>query len=144
MFTFAYEFMKKSLYIFHLWVATFAMLLSTVVMHHHHYERICMVLEQCAEDGNLNDEHTQHHENEQEGCRVHQMHHFVINAKVVKDIQKHISDAEGMFVAVLPGKVSLLSDCRLLAVEWQETVSSLSRGFYTVHPLRGPPVISLL
>ncbi len=136
--------MKKNLYIFHLWLATFAMLLSTVVMHHHHYERICMVLEQCAEDGNLNDEHTQHQENEQEGCRVHQMHHFVINAKVVKDIQKHISDTGCAFMAGLSDWETLVPDCRLVTVKWQETVSTLPRGFSTDHLLRGPPAISLL
>lgn len=136
--------MKKRLYILHLWLATLAMLLSTVVMHHHHYERICMVVEQCAEDGNLNDEHTQHHENEQEGCRVHQMHHFVINAKVVKDIQKHLSDAAGTLAAVLPDRASFVPCCSLVAVRWQEKAAALSRGFSTAHPLRGPPAISLL
>lgn len=136
--------MRKRLYILHLWAATLAMLLSTVMMHHHHYERVCMIIEQCAEDGNLNDEHTQHHENEQEGCRVHQMHHFVINAKVVKDIQKHILDAASAFVAVLPSRVALPPVSGLVAVRWQETASLLSRGFSTEPPLRGPPTISLL
>lgn len=136
--------MKKRLYIFHLWAATLAMLLSTVMLHHHHYERICMVLEQCAEDGNLNDEHTQHQENEQEGCRVHQMHHFVINAKVVKDIRKHISDAASDFVAVLPCRATIVPYSGLVAVRWQEKATPLSCGFFTAPPLRGPPVISLL
>lgn len=136
--------MKKGLYIFHLWVATFAMLLSTVVMHHHHYRQICTVIEKCAEDNNLNDEHTQHRENEQEGCRIHQMHHFVINAKVVKDIQKHISDAGNMLLAVLPDSMRLPADCGLVSVEWQETTESLPLGFSSNPPLRGPPQLSLL
>ena len=143
MFIFARE-MKKRLYIFHLWVATLAMLLSTVMMHHHHYDRICMVLEQCAEDGNLNDEHTEHHENEQEGCRVHQMHHFVINAKVVKDIRKHISNIDTMPQALLPTEIGLLLYGRLTTVGWQETAELLDDGFPPARYLRGPPVLSLL
>ena len=136
--------MKKRLYIFHLWMATFAMLLSTIVMHHHHYDRICMVLEQCAEDGNLNDEHTEHHENEQEGCRVHQMHHFVINAKVVKDIRKHISDVGTMLQAMVPDMIWLSLDYKLLTVKWQENTEPLGDDFSSAHYLRGPPMFSLL
>ena len=71
-------------------MATMSVLLSTVVSHHHHMDRICMVQEQCQEDGNINDEHTEHHDQESNtdrgNCRVHQMHHFVTNAKVVKGI----------------------------------------------------------
>ena len=74
---------KKKLYLFSLLVATMSVLLSTVVMHHHHMGRICMVVERCQQDGKLNDEHTEHHENENDGCRVHQMHHFVTNGKIV-------------------------------------------------------------
>ena len=61
---------KKKLYLFSLLVATMSVLLSTVVMHHHHMGRICMVVERCQQDGKLNDEHTEHHENENDGCRV--------------------------------------------------------------------------
>lgn len=83
---------KKKLYLFSLLVATMSVLLSTVVMHHHHMGRICMVVERCQQDGNLNDEHTEHHENETDGCRVHQMHHFVTNGKIMKGIQKQLFD----------------------------------------------------
>lgn len=143
MFIFARE-MKKRLYIFHLWVATLAMLLSTVMMHHHHYDRICMVLEQCVEDGNLNDEHTEHQEKEQEGCRVHQMHHFVINAKVVKDIRKHISNIGTIYQALLPNVERLPLDYSLITVNWQEIIELLDDGFPSFHYLRGPPILSLL
>ncbi len=83
---------KKKLYLFSLLVATMSVLLSTVVMHHHHMGRICMVVERCQQDGNFNDEHTEHHEKEADGCRVHQMHHFVTNGKIVKNIQKQLFD----------------------------------------------------
>ena len=64
---------KKKLYLFSLFVATMSVLLSTVVMHHHHMGRICMVVERCQQDGNFNDEHTEHHEKEADSCRVHQL-----------------------------------------------------------------------
>lgn len=76
---------KKKLYLFSLLVATMSVLLSTVVMHHHHMGRICMVVERCQQDGNLNDEHTEHHENENDSCRVHQMYHFVTNGKIFEE-----------------------------------------------------------
>lgn len=53
---------KRRLYIFSLWIATLSILLSTVMTHHHHMGRICMIQEQCEQDGNINDEHTEHHE----------------------------------------------------------------------------------
>lgn len=81
--------MKKKLYILTLWAATFLVLLSTVMMHHHHLGGICMVIEQCAIDGNENDEHTEHHEEEGEenGCAIQQMHTFLINAKTTYDVE---------------------------------------------------------
>lgn len=80
--------MKRRLYIFSIWIATMGMLLSTVMLHHHHYERICMVVEVCSQDGSLNDEHTEHHDTEHEGCQVKQMHHFIVKNRVVKSAVK--------------------------------------------------------
>lgn len=136
--------MKRWLYILSLWVATFCVLLSTVVMHHHHYGEICMVIEQCAQDGNLNDEHTGHHENEKEGCQVHQMHHFIINAKVVKDVKRHLLGDAAMLVAVLPVPASFPGDCGLVAVKWQQASEPLCDGRMACWYLRGPPSDSLL
>lgn len=90
---------KKKLYLFSLLVATMSVLLSTVMMHHHHMGRICMVVERCQQDGNLNDEHTEHHENENDSCRVHQMYHFVTNGKILKSIQKQLFDGKSSFRA---------------------------------------------
>lgn len=53
---------KRRLYIFSLWIATLSILLSSVMTHHHHMGRICMIQEQCEQDGNINDEHTDHHD----------------------------------------------------------------------------------
>ncbi len=44
------------------------MIMATVIPHHHHNEMICPMIEQCAIDGNVNDAHTRHHnENSSEG-----------------------------------------------------------------------------
>ena len=134
--------MKRRLYVFALWMATCSMLLSTVILHHHHDHRICLVEEKCVEDGNVNDEHTEHHENEQEGCSVHQMHHFLINAKVVKSIHKHILDGGYAIVAVLPSSYVYMPSASLVTTEWQEHVAPLGIGAMTAHHRRGPPLIS--
>lgn len=81
--------MKKKIYLSTLWIATFMVLLSTVMAHHHHHlSEICTVIEQCGIDGNENDEHTEHHESEGEenGCSIQQMHAFIINAKTASSI----------------------------------------------------------
>lgn len=36
------------------------MLVATIVPHHHHSSMICSMVERCAIDGSLNDEHTAH------------------------------------------------------------------------------------
>ena len=95
---------KRILYIFCLWIATMSIMLSTVMTHHHHKGRICMVEEQCEQDGNINDEHTGHHDQESEGdrenCSVRQMHQFVVNSKVVKNIRKLLVDESHQFVVL--------------------------------------------
>ena len=133
---------KRRLYIFSLWVATLGVLLSTVMMHHHHMGRICMVMEQCERDGNYNDQHTEHHENEQEGCRVHQMHHFVTNAKVVKSIKLHILGAD-LLGACLNGSQPILVPClSLVAVRWQHAATPLQEWEAASGGRRGPPIFS--
>ena len=134
---------KKKLYIFSLWIATMSVLLSTVMAHHHHMGRICMVLEQCQEDGKFNDEHTHHHENEQEGCRVHQMHHFVTNAKVVKSIQKHIFDGN-LLLSFHPCQYSFIPLSQTIFTRWQERSTPLPDRSLANAPRRGPPYQLLL
>lgn len=118
------------------------MLLSTVVLHHHHFERICFVEERCLEDGNINDEHTEHHENEQEGCRVRQMHHFLISAKVVKTIHKQLLDGGSSFWAILPSSNDLILTYGLVVAQWQQRVSPLLSGESEQLYRRGPPTRS--
>ena len=133
--------MRRRIYILSLWVATLGMLLSTVVMHHHHFERICMVMEECEQDGCLNDEHTEHHDNEQEGCQVHQMHHFVNNAKVVKSIQRHLLDQCRLVFTLYQG-FPLHELVALSITRWQEVTTSLSLGCLPSCHRRGPPMLS--
>lgn len=135
--------MKRRLYLFTLWMATSLVLLSTLMMHHHHAERVCFIEERCSEDGHVNDAHTSHQENEQEGCRLHQMHHFIINAKVVKEVRKHLLSDDASFVlAMLPDGISLAASCALQTVEWQERSQPLGEGIPPNHSLRGPPIYS--
>lgn len=133
---------KQRLYLLYLWVATCSLLLSTVVLHHHHLNRICLVEERCQEDGNVNDEHTEHHENEQNGCSVHQMHQFVVNAKIVKSIHQHILDGGHVLFAWLPQEAYTFMRLDLVISQWQEQTSPLHEGKSAFCKRRGPPCLS--
>lgn len=134
--------MRRRLYIYSLWLATCSVLLSTVVLHHHHFNRICFVEQRCAEDGNTNDEHTEHHEKEHEGCSVHQMHQFIVNAKVAKNIKQKIFDGGHHLMAVLPSHIVLFPLMNLVIVSWQETTSQLHGYMGRGYNRRGPPCLA--
>lgn len=129
---------KKKLYLFSLLVATMSVLLSTVVMHHHHMGRICMVVERCQQDGNLNDEHTEHHENENDSCCVHQMYHFVTNGKILKSIQKQLFDGNHL-LSVLSSEYLFIPTSSIISVRWQQFAASLPCVDETAISRRGPP-----
>ena len=97
-----------------------------------------MVVEQCQEDGNFNDEHTHHQENEQDGCQVHQMHHFVTNAKVVKSIQKHIFDGT-LLLSPCQSHVPFIPLSVIRIIRWQEKAASLPEETLQGLSQRGPP-----
>lgn len=133
--------MKRRLYIFSIWIATMGMLLSTVMLHHHHYERICMVVEVCSQDGSLNDEHTEHHDTEHEGCQVKQMHHFLVKNRVVKSAVKKLLDAS-LQAIVLPAEARFFCLSSCVATEWQALTLPLSEESCSAYNRRGPPMFS--
>ena len=133
--------MKRRLYIFSIWIATMGMLLLTVMLHHHHYERICMVVEVCSQDGSLNDEHTEHHDTEHEGCQVKQMHHFIVKNRVVKSAVKKLLDAS-LQVFVLPAEARFFCLSSCVATEWQALTLPLSEESCSAFSRRGPPLFS--
>lgn len=132
---------KHKLYIFTLFLATCSMLLSTVVLHHHHFDKICFVEVECTEDGNVNDEHTEHQENEQDGCQIHQMHHFLLNAKIVKSISKHILDGGNAVTAYLPQSYHFIPVFEFASQQWRERFSSLLDADKEASFRRGPPFV---
>lgn len=134
---------KRGSYIFSLWLATLSMLLSTVVMHHHHMEQICLAVQQCHVDGTLNDEHTSHQENEQEGCSVHQMRQFIVNAKVVKTIRQHLlSPSQTLALASCMLSAPQATQVPLPATVWSDAAPRLLAGTSTAERRRGPPMFS--
>lgn len=135
--------MKRGTFLASLWIATLAMLLSTVLLHHHHMAQICLAVEQCQVDGNLNDEHTEHHENEQEGCSVHQMHHFIVNAKVVKNIRQQLSAPTQALALVAKLLSAQPATVRLLSTSvFASDQRRLPSGDPIVLTRRGPPLFS--
>ena len=137
--------MTRRLPIFATWMATCMVLLSTVVMHHHHYERICVALEMCVHDADSDIEaepedcHS-HQESDRETCRVHQLHKFIINASVAKNIHHHIIDGNSSATATLPDAQTLCPTVSIVAADWQHTASTLWLRALTALKRRGPPV----
>lgn len=137
---------KRTLYIFSLWIATLSILLSTVMTHHHHMGRICMIQEQCEQDGNINDEHTDHHNQEndsdRENCSVRQMHQFVVNSKMVKGIRKLLIDENHQFMILSCSSLLTLPRLSLISVRWQHVAASpLAEELAAGYSRRGPPSI---
>lgn len=133
--------MKKRLYIYTLWVATCCVLLSTVVAHHHHWEEICTIWEQCAIDGQENDQHTEHHENEEDGCSLQQIRHFIINAKTVHAVVKSLIPAPPVLLAVLPDDMQDVPIMGITHVCWQETATAIISYQAVSISRRGPPIL---
>ncbi len=131
--------MRRRLYIFAVWMATFGVLLSMVVMHHHHQERVCTVVEECTQDGRINDEHTSHNDSERDGCQIHQMHHFLVKAKgSCADEGHYLADGLGL-LTFFGGSGFLLLSCVVAVVKWQDFITPLWQLAVRAFSLRGPP-----
>lgn len=114
--------------------------------HHHHMGRICMIQEQCEQDGNINDEHTEHHNQEnnsdRENCSVRQMHQFVVNSKMVKGIRKLLVDESHQFMILSCSSLLTFPRLSLISVRWQHVAASpLVEGLAAGYSRRGPPSI---
>ena len=133
---------KRRAYFFSLLLATLSVLLSTVILHHHHYNRICFVEQQCEKDGNINDEHTEHHEKEQEDCNVHQMHQFLVNAKIHQSFHQHIFDGGYTLDAYLPSPYSFIHITSLVIIKRQGETSKLPDIGRHEAFRRGPPCLA--
>lgn len=134
---------KRSLYWMNLWLAACSLLLSTVILHHHHhFHQICFAEEICQKDGVVNDEHTQHHGQEQEGCRFHQMHQFVINSKLHQSILQHTFDREQTIVAYLSSPYFSIPVVGLVVAKGQSEACVLPEMWKHVVKRRGPPCLS--
>ena len=119
------------------------MLLSTIVMHHHHYERVCVAFELCQhgdDNGAEPEESHFHQESDRGSCRVHQLHKFIINASVAKNIRHHITDGNSFVAAILPDARHLRPTASIVAADWQHTASTLHLRALTALSRRGPPV----
>ena len=130
------------------WMATFMMLLSTVVMHHHHYDRVCVTFEQCQHGADCDieaetEENHSHQESDRGSCRVHQLHKFIINASVAKNIRHHITDDNTFVAATLPAARILCTTVSNITADWQHTASTLRLRALTALKRRGPPVFIL-
>jgi len=68
-----------------IWIAIFAVMLTTFKVYHRHYNRICTIQEICTLDGNINDGHTSHSQNEEDRYSLLRVHNFISNTSNVKN-----------------------------------------------------------
>ena len=130
---------KYKIHILNMWIATCALLLSTIILHHHHLGQVCFIEQQCEYDGNINDEHTAHHEKDNKGCNIHQMHQFISNGKNIKSIYKHLDYDRNMLVALLPSSIQLTPCYKIVISKWQQKTMAIKLGASENSSLRGPP-----
>ncbi len=134
--------MRKSLPIFAIWIATTMVLLSTVVMHHHHNERICVAFEMCVHgtDADIEAEGEANHSHRENGsCRIHQLHKFIINSSVAKNLRRHIADGN-MLAAILPSDCITDTDSRKDINNWHYEAPHMAATVPPSLSRRGPPV----
>lgn len=120
-----------------LWAATLMLMLSVMVIHHHHLSEICVAMEHCAIDGNVNDSHTGHHDNDDEGCIVKQMHHCQTNGKQISSLRHSLTPCipASCLFAEISSPYYIYRDSHPVTAE----DIPLPDGFSVTRPLRGPP-----
>ncbi|MDD4591100.1 MAG: hypothetical protein PHG06_11840 [Parabacteroides sp.] len=117
------------------------MMLTTFMVHHHHNNQICTIEEICAIDGNINDNHTSHAQNEEEGCPLLQIRNFTSNVKSVQNTYdtsiSHFPCLFGIFANIIIDYNNF--DSRI--IDYPNKYAVLTQANNTAHSRRGPPVL---
>ena len=122
-----------------LWAATLMLLLSVMVIHHHHLSEVCVAVEQCAIDGNVNDSHTAHHDSEDGCCVVQLMHHFITNGKHISSVRHSLTPCVPVSALFAEQAVPYFSNEALSLPDIAD--ASLSEVVCDVRQLRAPPCL---
>jgi len=135
--------MKKILYISLMWIATLMLILSPVMLHHHHGNQICMIEEKCIIDGNINDRHTSHPQNEEDECSLQQLNNAISNAKSVQNVFDALTPYFPCLSAILTNIIIDCYDINCNAFDWFDalTVTVLPKAEIAIHSRRGPPIL---
>lgn len=139
--------MRNAVSIVCLWTATLMMMLSTIVVHHHHYERVCIVMEHCADDGHASphgdtpeaEEGHSHGEADKGSCRIHQLHKFIINKSTVKNIRHHILGGITALAPTLACSAPQPTRGGMVSTMWQHIAASPCDAALRPISRRGPP-----
>jgi hypothetical protein len=144
--------LKQTVSISFLAGATLLLLAFMVFPHHHHYGGVvCYVVERCEQDGNINDEHTCHHDDiNHHDCCIAEINYIVpstyndIKCKVFSRNNDHC--LIHLFPALCFPTGSDICNIDLLAVKYGygEVVSFYkSTDVSQNHGLRAPPFLLL-
>ncbi len=133
--------MKRIQYISSIAIALIMMMLTAPMLHHHHNNQICTIEEISAIDGNINDNHTSHAQNEEEGCPLQQIRNFTSNVKSA-------TNAYDISLSQIPWLLGIFtntiidfnnSDCRI--IDYPTNYAELTQANNTAHSRRGPPLL---
>lgn len=137
--------MKRNLSFWAITVATFILVVLTVIPHHHHNGAVCMAMERCALDGALNDEHTRHHGTQEKDCCFETMT-SASTATSENTVEQSKQQLFPLFIASFYQLAdlwdSLNPDARNNYAYYKEHYTSASLG--KKRGLRAPPCLSFM
>ena len=80
-----------------------------------------------------------HSHRENGSCRIHQLHKFIINSSVAKNLRRHIADGN-MLAAILPSVCITGTDSRKDINNWHYEAPHMAATVPPSLSRRGPPV----
>jgi hypothetical protein len=145
-------FLKNHISISFVALAVVWLLLGMLVPHHHHNGEVCMVVEQCHEDGAFNDKHThhgqEHEDNGDDNCCIAKSNYVSPNISKLLKIKNPTTD--NGFHPDLPAMLLLF-----IGISVPESVTDkrtdygeyipihLSDGAICAAGLRAPPALNI-
>ena len=121
-----------------------------IIPHHHHDGMFCMIMEHCKEDGNINDEHTHHHDDHQAPDHSCIVKTHYITPKVYNHVNFNVASCNSFTHDHVFPLLYVVHDCLILNSEFSKIKPEYGEyiRYYNsatasrLHGLRAPPFVS--